>query len=264
MKSPQRVLAIDIGSGTQDILLYEEGKAVENCVQMILPSPTQLVSARIQKATESKMDIFLWGNTMGGGPCAWAAEKHLQAGFRVYATDLAALTFHDNLEKVKTMGVRIVSRRPRGSVAIRMGDADLNLLASALAPFKISIPKTVAVAVQDHGFNARGSNRRLRFQYWEDFLSSGGRLEDLIYRTPPAPMTRMIAVREDAPGAAVMDTCAAAVWGILCDPWAEKARKQGFIALNLGNQHTFAAFVRGDRILGIFEHHTGRHDPGKN
>jgi len=222
MKTPQRILAIDIGSGTQDILLYEEGKPMENCVQMILPSPTQLVSAQIHKATESEKDIFLWGNTMGGGPCAWAAEKHLQAGFRIYATDLSALTFHDNLEKVKEMGVRIVSRRPKGSIPIRMGDADLSPLASALAPFEIPIPKTVAVAVQDHGFNAQGSNRRLRFQYWEDFLASGGRLEDLIYRTPPASMTRMLAVRKDAPGAAIMATCAAAVWGILCDPWAEK------------------------------------------
>ena len=31
--SPQGILAIDIGSGTQDVLLYEEGKPMENCVQ---------------------------------------------------------------------------------------------------------------------------------------------------------------------------------------------------------------------------------------
>jgi uncharacterized protein (DUF1786 family) len=263
MKSPQRILAIDIGSGTQDILLYEEEKPMENCVQMILPSPTELVSARIQKATESKKDIFLWGNTMGGGPCSWAVEKHLQTGLRVFATESAALTLHDDLEKVKATGVRIVRRRPGASIAIQMRDADLNLLALALKPFAISIPETIAIAVQDHGFNPRGSNRRLRFQYWENFLASGGFLEDLIYRTPPSSMTRMRAVQKDAPGAAVMDTCSAAVWGILCDPWVEKVREEGFIALNLGNQHTFAAFVRGGRILGIFEHHTGKIDAEK-
>jgi uncharacterized protein (DUF1786 family) len=258
MKSLQRILAIDIGSGTQDILLYEEGRPMENCVQMILPSPTQLVSAQIEKATSAGMDVYLYGNTMGGGPCAWAVEKHLKSGLQAFATEPAALTFHDNLEAVKNKGVQIVRRRPRGALPIRMGDAQLNLLSKSLAPFDISPPETLAIAVQDHGFNPVGSNRRLRFQYWQQFLASGGLLRDLIYRTPPPYMTRMLAVQQDAPGAALMDTCAAAVWGILCDPLGEKMRKKGLIALNLGNQHTFGAFVRGDRILGIFEHHTGR------
>jgi len=257
-RSPQRILAIDIGSGTQDILLYEEGKPMENCVQMILPSPSQLVSARIQEATAAGRDIYLFGNTMGGGPCSWALERHLETGLKVFATKPAALTFHDNLEEVKGKGVQIVNRRPKGAFPIRLGDVQLNLLSKSLAPFQIPLPKTVVIAVQDHGFNPAGSNRRLRFRYWEKFLLSGGRLRNLIYRTPPSYMTRMRAVQEDAPGSAVMDTCAAAVWGILCDPEGGKMKKEGFLALNLGNQHTFGAFVRGSRILGIFEHHTGR------
>jgi uncharacterized protein (DUF1786 family) len=256
--SPRRILAVDIGSGTQDVLLYEEGKPMENCVQLILPSPTQLVSARIEKATAAGKNIFLFGNTMGGGPCSWAMEKHLKAGLRVFATEPAALTFHDNLEEVKGKGVGVIGRRPRGAVPIRMGDVQLDLLSASLAPFDIPLPQTLAVAVQDHGFNPAGSNRRLRFQYWEKFLASGGRLRDLIYRTPPPYMTRMAAVRKDVPGAAVMDTCAAAVWGILSDPEGARMKKEGIIALNLGNQHTFGAFVRADRILGIFEHHTGK------
>jgi uncharacterized protein (DUF1786 family) len=263
MKSLKKILAIDIGSGTQDVLLYEEGKPMENCVQLILPSPTQLVSTRIQNATIAGKNIYLFGNTMGGGPCSWAMEKHLGAGLKVFATQSAALTFHDNLEEVKGMGVQVVHRRPNGCVPIRMGDVQLRLLSKSLAPFDISIPETLAIAVQDHGFNPKGSNRRLRFQYWEKFLSSGGLLRDLIYTSPPSYMTRMVAVQEDAPGAALMDTCAAAVWGILCDSQVESLREEGFIALNLGNQHTFGAFVRDDRILGIFEHHTGRMDPGK-
>ncbi len=263
MKSPQRILAIDIGSGTQDVLLYEEGKPMENCVQMILPSPTQFVSSQIQKATADRKDIYLFGNTMGGGPCSWAMENHLKSGLKVFATEPAALTFHDNLEKVKGKGVKVVGRRPRGSFPIRMGDVQVGLLSKSLAPFDISLPKTLVIAVQDHGFNPGGSNRRLRFQYWEKFLADGGRLPDLIYRTPPPYMTRMLAVQKDAPGAAIMDTCAAAVWGILSDPRGGKMKKEGFIALNLGNQHTFGAFVRGDRILGIFEHHTGKMNPKK-
>jgi uncharacterized protein (DUF1786 family) len=256
--TPQTILAIDIGSGTQDVLIYAEGEPVENCVQMILPSPTQIVARRISEATRSGKDIFLYGNTMGGGASSWAVERHIQAGLKAYATEMAALTFHDNLDQVRARGIRIVKFRPKGAESIRLTDVDLAPLRQALDPFHVQLPESSAIAVQDHGFNPRGSNRRLRFQYWENFLASGGRLKDLIYHDPPDYMTRMKAVRRDLPQTAVMDTCAAAVWGLLDDPQVGKMRREGFIALNLGNQHTLAALVQGERIRGIFEHHTGR------
>jgi uncharacterized protein (DUF1786 family) len=258
MAIPQKILAIDVGSGTQDILLYEEGKPMENCVQMVLPSPTRLVAQKIAAATDQGKNIFLSGNTMGGGPCSWAVEKHLQAGMKVYATEPAALTLHDNLDGVRKSGVRIIDHPPKGTMEIPLRDVDLPALRKALKPFQISLPKAFAVAVQDHGFSPLGSNRRFRFQYWENFLQSGGNLTDLIYFHPPPYMTRMLAVQKDVPGAAVMDTCAAAVWGGLCDPVAAEKLEEGFVALNLGNQHTLGALVRGNRVWGIFEHHTGR------
>jgi uncharacterized protein (DUF1786 family) len=258
MAVPREILAIDVGSGTQDILIYQKGIPMENCVQMILPSPTRLIAQKIHEATASKKNIFLTGNTMGGGPCFFAVEKHIQAGLKVYATELAALTFHDNLDEVRRRGVQITRRPPKGTHSIHLSDVDLISLRKALGLFQVNLPQTHAIAVQDHGFNPRGSNRRLRFQYWEEFLAKGGRLRDLIYFDPPSYMTRMVAVRKDVPGAAVMDTCAAAVWGILCDPRAAEKRGEGFIAVNLGNQHTLGALVQGERIWGIFEHHTGQ------
>lgn len=255
---PPKILAIDVGGGTQDILLYEEGKAIENCVQMILPSPTQIVARQIEKVTASRQDLFLSGNTMGGGPCAWAVAEHIQAGFKVYATERAALTLNDNLQEVRKQGIEIVHRAPRGAREVRLGDVDLTALRRALHPFGVSLPSRFAIAVQDHGFNPRGSNRRFRFGYWQRFLASGGRLQDLIYFQAPKPMTRMAAVQRDAPGAAVMDTCAAAIWGILCDPRAAEKQEDGLLALNLGNHHTLGALVQHDRIWGIFEHHTER------
>jgi uncharacterized protein (DUF1786 family) len=257
MGVPRKILAIDIGSGTQDILVHEEGKPVENCIQMVLPSPTQIVAQKIHRATHRRKNIFLSGNTMGGGPCSWAVESHLQEGLKVYATELAALTFLDNLDKVRERGIKITPHPPRGVTEIQLGDVDLRSLGKALRPFGLTLPSAYAVAVQDHGFNPRGSNRRFRFQYWKKFLLSGGNLTDLVYQEPPGYMTRMIAVRKDAPGAAVMDTCAAAVWGALCDPVVRGHQEEGLVALNLGNQHTLGALIRGNRIWGIFEHHTG-------
>ena len=41
-----RILAIQLGAGTQDILLYEEGYPMENRVKLMLPSST---SALLEK-----------------------------------------------------------------------------------------------------------------------------------------------------------------------------------------------------------------------
>jgi len=38
------LLAIDVGRGTQDILVYEPGRAVENSMKLVLPSPTVVVA----------------------------------------------------------------------------------------------------------------------------------------------------------------------------------------------------------------------------
>ena len=37
MPKPVRILAVDVGTGTQDILLFESGKTIENCFKMVMP-----------------------------------------------------------------------------------------------------------------------------------------------------------------------------------------------------------------------------------
>jgi uncharacterized protein (DUF1786 family) len=66
----------------------------------------------------------------------------------------------------------------------------------------------------------------------------------------------MLAVQRDAPGAILMDTGPAALWGILEDERTAAHRDEGFILVNVGNQHTLGVLLRGERILGLFEHHT--------
>jgi len=48
-----RILAIDVGTGTQDILVLEAGSLIENAVQLIMPSPTALLAERVKQATGS-------------------------------------------------------------------------------------------------------------------------------------------------------------------------------------------------------------------
>ncbi|MGR3311549.1 MAG: DUF1786 family protein, partial [Candidatus Brocadiales bacterium] len=100
MTKPFRLLAIDIGAGTQDILLYDEGKPIENCFKLVLPSQTVIIAERIERATSEHKDIFLCGNLMGGGKCVGAIKRHLKKGLDVYATPLASKTIHDNPSEV--------------------------------------------------------------------------------------------------------------------------------------------------------------------
>src|SRR3990172_10090846 len=103
-----RILAVDVGTGTQDILLFDSAQPVENALQLIMPSPTQIAAGRIRRATGAGQPVVLTGVIAGGGPCHWALDDHLRAGLRAYATPEAAATFDDDLDVVQHMGVAVV------------------------------------------------------------------------------------------------------------------------------------------------------------
>ncbi len=256
-------MAIDIGGGTQDIFIWEPGQTVENGVKLVMPAPTQVLARRIRRLTAMAQPIFLNGRVMGGGAVTRAMRYHMGHALPVYATPQAALTFSDRLEVVEDWGVTITETPPPAAVTVCLGDMDVEALRQVLAAFEIPFPNHFAVAVQDHGFFPQGSNRRFRFQYWENFLAQGGKLADLAYRQPPSYFTRMAAVAEALPGVMLMDTCVAGVRGALLDPQAAEHLDSGLTVVNAGNTHTFAALVRGEQMYGIYEHHTGLLSPEK-
>ena len=59
-----RILAIDVGTGTQDIMIYDTEKELENSIKIVLPSPHLYIS---QKMREIENDIYFEGEIMGGG-----------------------------------------------------------------------------------------------------------------------------------------------------------------------------------------------------
>jgi uncharacterized protein (DUF1786 family) len=275
-----RILAADIGTGTQDILLFDSEKEMENSLLMVMPSPTQVIAGKVMEATQAGKDIVFTGTIMGGGPSGRAVKAHLQAGFLVYATERAALTIHDNLEKVKAFGVRIVSEEEAkkltasgSAVEIVMRDFDPEAVSKALSGFGVTVPEKLAVAVQDHGNAPDKSNRVYRFELFREFIEKGGELERFVYMAeeiPPA-FTRMKAQADsllktalrtgDAPEikAVFMDTGPAAIFGALTDP----AARQPSIVVNIGNGHTLGALVLENRITALFEHHSSRISPEK-
>jgi len=114
------LLAVDVGGGTQDILLFQPGQPLENALQLVLPSPTVLIGEAVERATAEGRDLLLTGVTMGGGPCSWAIEAHLKAGHRVYALPEPARTLDDDLDVVARLGVTVVA--PDEAEALRSRD----------------------------------------------------------------------------------------------------------------------------------------------
>jgi uncharacterized protein (DUF1786 family) len=257
------LLAIDVGAGTQDVLLYDEDIPLEGSTKMVLPSQTVLVGNRINRARLAGRDVFLRGPTMGGGASTAAVRWHLAAGLRVYATPSAAATINDNLERVAALGVAIQEEAPACAEVIETGDIDIAALAHALQIFDIDPPRDMAVAVQDHGFSPERSNRLVRFEHLAAAIRSGGSLEAFAYQRPPATMTRMLAVQGALAKAGIkpllMDTGPAAIFGAALDLPDDSPA----LIINFGNGHTVAALLSGDRITGIFEHHTAELSPEK-
>jgi len=265
MNPNNSILAIDVGSGTQDILVWHPGQRIENCPKLILPSPTTIIARQVMEATKKGHHVFLSGHTMGGGASTKAVREHIKAGLRVFALEQPALTFHDRMDKVAAMGIEIVTEKPSLTplTHLEMGDLNLPTIRRALEMFHEAMPETVAVAVQDHGFSPRMSNRVFRFEQWKRLLESGQSLASLIYDPPPEYLSRMKAISDANPGTLLMDTGASAIVGALMDDWVAEQSRKGVIVLNIGNEHILAALVKNDRVWGVYEHHTSLMTPEK-
>lgn len=278
METPIRILTIDVGTGTQDILLFESGRTIENNMKLVMPSPTVIVAERIKRATALGQPILLTGVTMGGGPCHWAARDHALAGHRVVVSEEAARTFDDDLTMVTKMGFEVIDEAEAerqvhagALVHIEMQDFAAQAIIAALQAFDVS-PRVdaLAIAAFDHGAAPPGvSDRRFRFAFIEETVKQTPVPSAFAYlaaQTPPS-LTRLRAVAHSAArylelsGSAstvpllLMDTGSAAALGALEDPLVREQRE--CLICNIGNFHTLAFHLLDGQIVGTFEHHTG-------
>ncbi len=264
-----KILAVDVGTGTQDIFLYDPRLDVENGYKMVLPAPTMITHRKLKQATRRGAPVFLTGVTMGGGPSQWAAEAHLRAGYAVYATPDAARSFNDDLDVVAEMGVQVVSQDegqglPDTVERLALRDFDFGAIARAFAEFDVSLDDlaAVAVAVFDHG-NAPPdySDRQFRFDYIAERVQVSRDLSAFAFMADDVPeiMTRMQSVVRSAGDVDVplvlMDTAPAAVLGATLDGRARQ--RESLLVVNVGNFHTIAIRLGADGVEGVFEHHTG-------
>jgi len=264
-----KILCADIGTGTQDILLYDSHLDIENGYKLILPSPTMRIFHQIQQATHDHTPILLSGFTMGGGPSSWAIESHLKAGLPVFATPQAAKTLNDDLEKVANLGITLVSEDevatlPRSVLRLELKDFDFDAISAVFTRFGVSLHDlaAVAVAVFDHGEAPNDvSDRKFRFDYLDARIRTRSDLRSFAFLPNQVPtfMTRLKAVVDssahlDVP-IVVMDTAPAAILGATFDPRVSAHKHK--LVTNIGNFHTLAFRLNDSRIEGVFEHHTG-------
>ena len=261
-----RILAVDMGTGTQDILLFDSSGPIENSVKLVMPSATSIVEGRIRRATKAGRPVLLTGVIQGGGPCHWALEDHLKAGNTAYATPEAARTFDDDLERVRAMGVQVVSEDEAshldGVERIELRDLDLAAIRRALAAFDVPGDfDGLALGCLDHGNSPPDySDRLFRFDHLRRVVGQRNDLSAFAYLPQELPeyLTRARTMLASADGDApivFLDTGPAAALGALQDPQVAAAEEQ--LVLNLGNMHALAFHLRGSHIYSLYEHHTG-------
>ncbi|MEE8401273.1 MAG: DUF1786 family protein [Candidatus Hydrothermarchaeaceae archaeon] len=257
----QRILAIDVGMGTQDILLYDRRgasfkKIPENSLKMVLPSRTQILAKRVIKGSG---DLFFYGETMGGGPLARAISHRIEKGDPVMMTKSAAMTLRDDLREVEAMGVKIIDE-PQNSQCekIETADIDFDMIKSVFLEVGEEFDfDCIGVAVQDHGHEPGKSDRIFRFENIKKVVKKGATLKDFMYVKPPLHYRRMNGalgtVKKAFSGKSfVVDTKIAAVSGALFG-----IKERPLLSIDVGNGHTMAAMIgEDDLILGMVEHHT--------
>ncbi len=270
-----KILTVDIGTGTQDIFLYDSNLDIENGFKLVLPSPTMMVHRRLKQALPTRTPILLTGHQMGGGPSAWAIEEVARAGIPVYMTPSAATTLNDELDKVEALGIKVISEDEANGLSstvhrLEMKDFDFELISKTFADYGVSLNdlEAIAVAVFDHGNAPAGvSDRQFRFDYLDERIRERNTLSSFAFLSSDIPkiMTRLQSVADSAGELpcplVVMDTAPAAVLGAGFDPVVATRRQK--IICNVGNFHTLAFRLDEMGIEGVFEHHTGEIDLAK-
>lgn len=256
-----RILAIDVGTGTQDIMIYDTEKELENAIKLVLPSPHLYISQIIR---ETENDIYFNGEIMGGGKLKKSILEHKEKGYDVVMNPTCARTIRDNLEQVKSLGIKIAENEKDylDYSKITLGDINITKLSQFLLGYDLEFDfDNIAIAVQDHGYNENMGDRDFRFEKIRQKVSEPiSPLEFGFINDVPEYFTRMQAVKRqvesegitDSP--LIMDTKFASIAGMCFDETAKKLNS--YIVIDIGNGHTTAASIEDGKIQGVFEHHT--------
>jgi uncharacterized protein (DUF1786 family) len=259
-----KLLMIDIGAGTMDVLWYDSVRAEH--FKAVAPSPVREVARRIER---TKGSLVVTGVEMGGGPVSQALRERARSS-DVAISAPAAATLHHDPERVRSWGVRIeegaaLERHLADPAYSRVTLSDvqperLNEILSGMGlPLDIDV---VALCAQDHGTAPRGvSHLDFRHNQFLPLLNETPSPHGLLFRGDEVPaafnrLRSMAAVTAQWTGAEVyvMDSGMAAILGASQD--VQLAGKDPAIVLDIATSHTVAAVIAGGELAGFFEYHT--------
>ena len=259
-----KILAIDIGAGTQDILLFDSQKKIENCISLVLPTPSKFFAEKL-KTIESH--VYIRGDTIGGGSLGRAILHHIQKGYRVVMEESAAFSIRNDLDEVRSMGIGVGEKpEPDHFQELEIREVNLPLFEKFLSNFGEDLQvDVIAIAVQDHGVSPKGvSDRAFRFENMEKMLRKDNRPDAFHFSEDSIPdyylrMRSAVAAvkRTSSVPVLVMDTCFSAILGCLDEVTGPS------LIVNVGNGHTIAALLLERKIEALYEHHTHELTPKK-
>jgi len=148
-----RFLMLDIGAGTMDVLFFDSETAVN--YKAVAKSPTLCLAQQVGSIQD---DLLITGCEMGGGPISEALIQRAKQA-EVVMSASASATIHHEVEKVRSLGIRVVDdteaeemRHDRGYSHLTIGDLDIDRLRHLLQGLGTSFSCDVAgICAQDHG-----------------------------------------------------------------------------------------------------------------
>jgi uncharacterized protein (DUF1786 family) len=260
-----RFLAIDVGASTLDAMVLDTDSG--DCFKFVAKSPTRALAERITASRNRR--ILIAGRQMGGGPITEAIKIKARQG-RVMMTRSAAETIHHRQERVKKLGVILVSpkeaereaKKPNTS-QFRTGDIVAGEILTMLESMGVEPGfDYFGICVQDHGTPGGDiSSIDFRHHIFKAMIDRDPRPSAFLFeaeRVPPY-LRRMRAAAMDAreiPSKKIylMDTGMAAILGASGEPSVRG--KRSLIVLDIASSHTLGALLLDGEIGGLFEYHT--------
>jgi uncharacterized protein (DUF1786 family) len=209
------------------------------------------------------------GVEMGGGPVSGVLKAKAQEE-GVLMTEAAAATIHHNQDRVRSLGIEIVSEeeavdalRTGDHRRLSLGDLEHDRLKKIVEGFGVPfVFDVVGICAQDHGVPPQGrSHLDYRHELFKAALGKNPRPQALLYEQSEVPKTlnrlRSIAQSAEelpAPEVYVMDSGMAAMAGALLDPRA--LGKSHVMVLDIATSHTLAAVFSGNELAAFLEYHT--------
>ncbi len=259
-----RLLMIDIGAGTMDVLFYDTQSDLH--YKAVVKSPVRYLA---EKAMAVSGNLLVVGNEMGGGPITQVLLERARQAEVIMSVSAASTLNHDS-EKVKSWGIKLVEddraedmRGNQNYSVITLSDIEPRRLTDIVKSFGVPYEfDVVAICAQDHGVPPPGiSHLDYRHNMFQAHLEKNPHPHSLLYKSNEVPVTmnRLKSIARSAaelPAAEiyVMDSGMAAILGASMDSLAQG--KKPVLLLDIATSHTVGAAMAGEEIAGFFEYHT--------